>query len=159
MADRVYVLDDATGKFKRGPSLASLGGLDYIDTQTVNLILDEINGELSAEVVISGIIEDQITDGETQKAPTSNAVFDALETKRDKATPSFTDEDFDIASPASFVQLAANIEATTLIDVYINGVLTREGLSQAWTRDTTLDRILFNNAVQENAWVRVRMFT
>jgi hypothetical protein len=260
MADRVYILDDVTGKFKRGPSLASLGGVEYVDTDTVTLVLDEINGELSAEVIIDGIIEDTITDGETQKAPTSNAVFDALSAKYDASnpanyvdatgarsaavsdtitdgvtniapsqnavfdalalkqetitgaattittanltnnrvltsngsgkvavstvttttlgfldatssiqtqlnakknisTPTFSDEDFDIVSPTSFVSLVADITTSTLIDVYINGVLVREGALNVWTRENTLNRILFNDSVAAGAWVRVRLFT
>lgn len=104
-------------------------------------------------------VADVITDGVTTIAPSQNAVFDALALKRNITLPSFVDEDFDIAVSATTISLATDIVVGNLIDVYINGVLTREGGARAWTRNNTTNQIIFNTALSVNSWVRVRIFT
>lgn len=158
MANRVLYVDDVTGRHKLGLPPSSFGAVNFVDTATINFTIDGFDN-LTADVIISAILDDSIADGVTDKAPSQNAVFDALALKRDKSTPTFIDEDFDIASPSSTLSLATDITATTLIDVFINGVLTREGATKTWTRDDVNNEILFNDAVGSNAWVRVRIFT
>jgi hypothetical protein len=158
MADRVLYVDDVTGKQKRGLPPSSFGAVTFGNTSTVNLTVDMFD-ELTADVVVSGILDDSITNGVVDKAPSQNAVFDALALKRDISLPSFADEDFDIAAPTSVLALASDITATTLIDVYINGILTREGATKTLERDQVNNEIEFNDALSVNSWVRVRIFT
>lgn len=140
MANRVLYIDDVTGRYKLGLPPSSFGAVTFGDTATVNLTVDMFDN-LTADVLIGG---DLLT---------------ALNLKKDISTPPFIDEDFDLVAPASFLNLAGDITATTKIDVLINGVLTREGALMTWTRDDALNKILFNNAVSSGAWVRVRLFT
>ena len=158
MANRVLYVDDVTGRSKLGLPPSSFGAVTFGDTATVNLTVDMFD-ELTADVVISGILDDSITNGVVDKAPSQNAVFDALALKRNLSLPSHTDEDFDIAAPTLVLALVADITATTLIDVFINGVLTREGAAKTWTRDHVNNEIEFNNSLSVNSWVRVRIFT
>jgi len=70
----------------------------------------------------------------------------------------FTDEDFDVGGGGqTLFQLAADIDGSQTIDVFINGRLQREGGSFDYTRDATNDRINTTFTVPENAWVRVRI--
>ena len=95
--ERVFLLDEITGKKKRGPLLSSISG-------------------------------------------------------------GYVDEDFDIIAPTSFVPLNVDIEIGTKIDVFLNGILLREGSSNSWERNADDNEIVFNTTVPENAWVRVRIF-
>lgn len=73
---------------------------------------------------------------------------------------SFNDDDYDVGvgGATDFVS-TSDITLTNQIDVYINGRLQREGASNDYTRDETLDKIVFNFTVPENAWVRLRVYT
>jgi hypothetical protein len=95
--ERVFLVDELTGKKKRGPSLAGLTG-------------------------------------------------------------GFTDEDFDIIAPTNFLPLTEDITLTQKIDIWVNGVLLREGSSYSWERNIDDNEINFNSTIPENAWVRVRVF-
>ena len=97
MADRYLIVDDTTGKYKRGATVGGGGG-------------------------------------------------------------SYVDEDFDVGvGGVSFVNLVADISPTSVIDVFINGVLKRECGSYDWTRDNALNKITFTFTVPEFAWIRVRV--
>lgn len=122
MANRVFYIDDVTGKGKLGLPPSAFGAVTFVDTDTINFTI--VNDELTANVVYA---------------------------------PPFVDEDFELATPASTITLAKNIEETTLIDVFINGLLVREGASRSYLRDTINNEIEFNSPVGANAWVRVRI--
>lgn len=68
------------------------------------------------------------------------------------------DEDFSVVTPVTFVTPVATVNATGKIDVWVNGLMQREGATHDFTRNTSLNRIVFNYTVPQNAWVRVRIF-
>jgi hypothetical protein len=99
MADRYVVVDDTTGKYKRGGAVGGGGSASY------------------------------------------------------------SDEDFDVGGGGQTnFTTSGTVGALTKIDVYINGVLKREGSTQDWQRNTGLNRIEFNFTVLANAWVRIRFW-
>lgn len=70
------------------------------------------------------------------------------------------DQSFDIGvGGATEVTVSSGtITPTGKIDVFVNGAMAREGVGNAWTRDTANNKILFNYTVQQNAWVLVRLW-
>jgi len=73
---------------------------------------------------------------------------------------SFNDDDYDVGVGGATDFVSSNdITLTNQLDVYINGRLQREGVSNDYTRDAALDKIVFNFTVPENAWVRLRVYS
>lgn len=72
----------------------------------------------------------------------------------------FNDDDFDVsAGGQTEFTSTSDITTTNDVDVYVNGRLQREGVSNDYTRDAALDKITFNYTVPENAWVRLRVYS
>ena len=67
-------------KFSFGP----LGSQGSEQELTINRVDQEISVELSSIIQTAGAIDDSITNGVTDRAPSQNAVFDALALKLDK---------------------------------------------------------------------------
>lgn len=66
--------------------------------------------------------------------------------------------DFDVAAPQTeFVGLSA-LTALSQIEVLVNGRESREGGGFDFTRNVASTKIVFNNAIQIGAWVRVRVY-
>jgi len=64
-------------------------------------------------------------------------------------------EDFDVSSPTFNFVTTKPISTSSRLRVYTNGLLMREGASHDYVRNTSLSRIEFNSARQQNDWVRV----
>jgi hypothetical protein len=57
-----------------------------------------------------------------------------------------------------FTLSSIDLVTSSKVDVWVNGRITREGGSNDWTRVTSTDKIIFNYTVDEDAWVRVRVY-
>src|SRR3990167_2674499 len=82
---------------------------------------------LSITTIVAAVIEDTITNGTTDKAPTSNAVFDALALKAPLASPTFTGTVTTPATASRALITGASSElaaaTTTATEIgYVNGV-------------------------------------
>lgn len=69
--------------------------------------------------------------------------------------------DFDVASVSGqtdFPVDAGLMTAESYVQVLVNGRESREGASYDFERDVPGDQIVFNYAVPQNAWVRVKIF-
>jgi len=90
-------------------------------------------------------IED--TTGRVQRGPAS-------------VSASWTDEQFSVGGGGvATVSLASTITGITKIDVYVNGVLRREGAGNTWVRNVTPARIDFAETIPQNAWILVRVWS
>jgi len=90
-------------------------------------------------------IED--TTGKTVRGPAS-------------VSASWTDEQFDVGvGGVTTVSLASTITGITKLDVYVNGVLRREGAGNTWVRNVTPARIDFAENIPQTAWVLVRVWS
>lgn len=70
-----------------------------------------------------------------------------------------TSYDFDVASPQTeFTGLTALTSEGQRVDVLVNGWEKREGGGHDYTRNVALTKVVFNNAVQAGAWVRIRVY-
>jgi hypothetical protein len=87
-------------------------------------------------------------------------VDDATGKKKRNPGALWVDEDFDVvAATQTQFSLASSITATTVIDVYVNGRKRREGAGNSWARNVSPARIDFNEAIPQNAWVQVRVWS
>jgi hypothetical protein len=75
--------------------------------------------------------------------------------------PSFSDNDFDVSvsGTVDFTVTSGTITESNVIDVSRNGVLCREGASFDYTRNTSLNKIVFTQAPAINSWIRVRVYS
>ena len=72
---------------------------------------------------------------------------------------SHVDQDYDVSSGGQTAFVTTNsFLAGTLIDVFRNGMLMREGSSQDYQRNAGTSTITFNYTVDNNAWVRIRIW-
>ena len=71
---------------------------------------------------------------------------------------SHVDQDYDVAGSQSAFVTSNAFTVSTLIDVYRNGQLMREGSSQDYQRNAGTSTITFNYTVDNNAWVRIRIW-
>lgn len=70
------------------------------------------------------------------------------------------DQDFDIgAGGVTQVVLSSAITSLQKIDVFVNGMMEREGATYDWQKDVANTKITFNYTVPQNAWVRVRRYS
>lgn len=71
----------------------------------------------------------------------------------------FFDQEFDVGvgGQTQFV-VTQTFTADSKIDVYVGGVLKREGASYDFQRNVGANRIDFNFTVPQTYWVRVRVF-
>ncbi len=78
--------------------------------------------------------------------------------KKAPASP-WEDEDFDVSSPSGQTVFAVteDFSATQKLDIYVNGILQREGISYDYVRNATLNEITFNYTVPQNSWVLARV--
>ena len=94
-------------------------------------------------------------------------LWDSVKRKKVKSTltiddvgGSFIDYDFDVSGGGvTNFPIPADITALQKIDSWVNGSMRREGGSEDWTRDNGNDEINYNQTVEENAWVRIRVFS
>lgn len=71
----------------------------------------------------------------------------------------FVDQDFDSTGQVNFVCTNTfGALGVTPIDIWVNGRKQREGALNDFTRNTSLNRIEFNNTILANAWVQIRIF-
>jgi len=156
MATRVLYIDDVTGRQKLGLPPSSFGAVSFVDTATIDFTITGSN--LTADIILSSIISDAIVDGVVSRAPTQNAVFDALALKRNLTDAPLIDQDFDVATPTSNFIVTQTFAAGTKLDVWVNGVLMREGVAYSYQRNVPSNRIDFTSPIQTNAWLRVRVY-
>ena len=67
-------------------------------------------------------------------------------------------ENFDVAISGTTFTLSSNFDNTSVIEVWKNGQLVREGSSYDFTRDSALNQIIFNAPVDEGAWVSIKVW-
>jgi len=67
------------------------------------------------------------------------------------------DEDFATIAVESTFSVVENFTATQKIDVWVDGSLKREGATEDYQRNDSLNRIVFNSDRQIGSWVRVRV--
>lgn len=68
------------------------------------------------------------------------------------------EEQFDAPSAITEVTLTSTFSVSTKIEVFLNGVLQREGASHSWQRSVAPKKILFNFTVPQNAWILVKVY-
>ncbi len=70
-----------------------------------------------------------------------------------------TNDDFDVGvgGQSTFVMATGTVTADSIVDVYVNGRLMREGLTYDFSRNAANNQVVFNYTVPESAWVRVRI--
>ena len=70
----------------------------------------------------------------------------------------FVDEYFTATSGQTIFTTAQAFTALSQIDVLLNGVEQREGVSFIYQRDASLSRIIFNSGVLLNAEIKIRIW-
>lgn len=70
----------------------------------------------------------------------------------------FIDEYFTATSNQTIFTTAQSFSALSQIDVLLNGVEQREGVSFIYQRDAGLSRIIFNSGVLLNAEIKIRIW-
>ena len=89
--------------------------------------------------------------------------YDDAKGKYITGTSSFSraEEVFIVTNPAGQTdfQLVANLGASQIIDVLLNGADQDEGGSSDFTRDDENDKIIFNSTIPKDAKVKVRLYS
>lgn len=92
----------------------------------------------------------------TVKYDTATGTF---QTAADPTAATWTDQNYDVGGGGQVnFTVSAVFDGTTKIDVWVNGVKNREGATNDFQRNTSLNRIEFNFTVPQNAWVLIRVF-
>lgn len=72
----------------------------------------------------------------------------------------FSDQDYDVGGGGrTTFTTAASFTSGSVIDVFRNGVLVREGALNEYTRNAGTSQIIFNYTVGQNGWVRIRIYS
>lgn len=175
MAERYLIVDDATGRFKRGAA--------YNDTDTyiledfdvsggpedtfvlanlfsINQLMDVfLNGQLLREGASFDFERDVGTHTVILNAPVSGVAWIRVKLLNPTAIVTPSVEDFDVSSGGLDEFDSTNIFAiNSTIEVYVNGQLKREGDGFDYERNISLQKIVFSTTVPENAWVRIRIY-
>lgn len=72
----------------------------------------------------------------------------------------FTDQEYDVGEggQTAFV-VSAGFESGTKMDVWVNGIMMREGVGHDYTRNAATDTVTTTFTVPKDSYVRVRVYT
>jgi hypothetical protein len=71
----------------------------------------------------------------------------------------FVVENFDVAIAGTTFTLTNNISVGSIIEVWRNGQLVREGSSYDYTRNVGSKQIVFNSSVDAGAWISIKIWS
>jgi hypothetical protein len=71
----------------------------------------------------------------------------------------FIVENFDVVIAGTTFTLATAFSVGSIIEVWKNGQLVREGALYDYTRDADNSQIIFNSAVSAGAWVSIKIWS
>lgn len=69
----------------------------------------------------------------------------------------FVIEDFEVVVSGTTFTTVQSFSAPSIIEVWKNGQLVREGAGNDWTRSIT-NQIIFNSPVDAGGWVRIKIW-
>ena len=174
MADRYLIVDDTTGKYKRGAAYNDTDTYFYDDfdvtvgTQTTFILartftsmqlLDVlVNGEMRREGASYDFTRNVGAHSITFNYPIAATAWVRTKLLNPGALISPSTEDFDTVTPITDFTSANAFSNGSNIEVYRNGTLMREGATKDFQRNTGMQKIIFNSAVPTSAWVRIRIY-
>jgi hypothetical protein len=88
-----------------------------------------------------------------------NVVYNT-DTGRYQTSLLYVDEDFDVGGGGQQdFAVAEAFTADSKIDIWVNGILKREGGSIDYTRNVGTQEIQFTSVLAQFAWVRIRVYS
>lgn len=114
------------------------------------------NGILQRE----GALHDYIVNSTTNQIVFNSPVFQSAWVRLKIRMTNFDDFHFDTTTAQSnFAVTVGKITNNNRLEVYVNGVQSREGSGFDYQRNVASSRIEFNSPVLANAWVLVRTYS